>query len=379
MEGPLTKTYRMLDFIREQPDAVANTLAAVQARAPELRDAVESGRFDQVIVAGLGSSYTASQMASPLLRRCFPISVFVTVATEVGLDAGLNLGPRSLVLLVSRSGERGAIVDALTTAKAAGATCMAVTAVESSLLAEAADFVIVTGEGPESAYAKTKSVTAAAAALMQLGVALDPAGDEAAGRRAQALADVPRLLTTSVEDAEQGIGLVSEWLDSHRLALVTGTAGNQGVAMEAALKLQEAAGVVTEWEETGSALHGAISILDASWLYVSLVTRADQELHRSVLGLAGRFGANRLCVAELGVMVEECSDALIRVPEAGDPLIAPLLFLPPVQLLTYQLALARGRNPDEPPFADVMLQAMLPPGRSEPDWPLVTAKEGSQE
>jgi glutamine---fructose-6-phosphate transaminase (isomerizing) len=365
----------MLDFIREQPDAVANTLAGVQARIPELRSAVESGRFDQVIVAGLGSSYTASVMASPLLRRCLSLPVFVTVATEVGLDAGLKLGPRSLVVLVSRSGERGGIADALASAKSAGARCVAVTAVESSLLAEAADFVIVTGEGPESAYAKTKSVMATAAALMRLGVALDPAGGDESGRLSQALADVPELLAKDIETAEREIDRLSDWLHVHRLALVTGTAGNQGVAMEAALKLQEAAGVVTEWDETGSTLHGAVSILDSSWLYVGLVTRSDQELHKAVLDLAGQFGAGRLGVTESGVTLEEKTDAAIEVPET-DPLIAPLLFLPPVQLLTYQLALARGRNPDEPPFADVMLQAMLPPGRSEPDWPLVTVEEG---
>jgi glutamine---fructose-6-phosphate transaminase (isomerizing) len=371
----LTNTFRMLEFIREQPEAVSNTLAAVQARLPEVRDALEGDRFDQVIVAGLGSSYTASQMASPLLRRCSPIPVFVTVASEVGLDAGLKLGPRSLVVLVSRSGERGRIVDALATAKAAGATCFAVTAVESSLLAQSTDLVLVTGEGPESTYAKTKSVMASAAALMQLGVALHPGGDESA-RLEQALANVPQLLATGIGQAQRDIERIREWLAGYRLALVTGTAGNQGVAMEASLKLQEAAGVVTEWDETGSALHGAVTILDDSWLYVGLATRADEELHRSVLELAGQFGAGRLCVVEPGVTLDTNNDELMGVPEADDPLIAPLLFLPPVQLLTYELALARGRNPDEPPFADVMLQAMLPPGRSEPDWRLVTAKEG---
>jgi glucosamine--fructose-6-phosphate aminotransferase (isomerizing) len=368
----------MLDFIRQQPDAVAKTVAAVQARLPEFQDTVWSDGFDQAIVAGLGSSYTASQMASPLLRRCLPVPVSVTVASELGLDAGLKLGPRSLVLLVSRSGERGSIVDALAAAKQAGATCLAVTAVESSLLAQSADFVLVTAEGPESTYAKTKSVMASAAALMQFGIALDPRRDEASHRLRQALAAVPELLATAIDDARRDIELMSEWLGSHRSALVTGTAGNQGVAIEAALKLQEAAGVVTEWDETGSALHGAVSILDPSWLYVGLVTRADRGLHQAVLELAGRFGAGRLCVVESGVTMDGASDSLVHVPDAGDSLIAPLFFLPPVQLLTYQLALARERNPDEPPFADVMLQAMLPPGRSEPDWRLMTVEEGSK-
>jgi glucosamine--fructose-6-phosphate aminotransferase (isomerizing) len=213
---------------------------------------------------------------------------------------------------------------------------------------------------------------------MQFGIALDPREDEASRRLRQALAGVPELLATGIEDAWRDIEVMSDWLANHRSALVTGTAGNQGVAIEAALKLQEAAGVVTEWDETGSALHGAVTILDPSWLYVGLVTRADQELHQAVLELAGRFGAGRLCILEPGVTMGGVSDTVVvPVPDAGDPLIAPLLFLPPVQLLTYQLALARERNPDEPPFADVMLQAMLPPGRSEPDWRLMTVEEGS--
>jgi glutamine---fructose-6-phosphate transaminase (isomerizing) len=365
---------RMLGYIREQPEAVASTLRACQPGLAELRDLVAGRRPGHAIVAGLGSSYTAAQMASPMLRRCIPVPTSVTVATEIGVDLGLPLDSDALVVLVSRSGERGGIIDALRTARRAGAICAAVTAVESSLLADEADLVITTGEGPESAYAKTKSVTATATALMQLALALEKDTAERS-QLAGALARLPELLEQGIREAELDLERLADSLMPHESALITGTAGNQGVAQEAALKLQEAAAVTSEWDETGSALHGAVSILGPAWLFVGLTTRADRDLNLSLLNLAGHFGARRLCIAESGLALDGNAEAVVRVPDAGDPLVAPLLFLPPVQLLTYHLAVGRGLNPDEPSFADVMLNAMLPAGREEPDWDSNTLKE----
>jgi glucosamine--fructose-6-phosphate aminotransferase (isomerizing) len=188
---------------------------------------------------------------------------------------------------------------------------------------------------------------------------------------------MPELLTVGIKDAERDSALMASWLLRHRLVLVTGTSGNQGVAQEGALKLQEAARVTAQWDETGNVLCGPVSMLDPAWLFVGLVTRADYELHRALLKLVHHFGADRLCIAEPGLALEGSVEALMRVPQAGDPLVAPLLFLPPVQFLTYQLAVGRGLNPDEQPFAAVLLEAMLPPGREEPDWRPAAAHEGS--
>jgi glucosamine--fructose-6-phosphate aminotransferase (isomerizing) len=365
---------RMLDYIREQPESVANTRRVCRPGIAELQQIWAGMPPKHVIVAGLGSSYTAAQMASPLLRRCLPVPTSVTVATEVGVDLGLPLGPDTLVVLVSRSGERGGIVDAQLAARRAGATCVAVTAVESSLLGQGADVVIVTGEGPESTYAKTKSVIATATALMELGLAFGADAEEMS-RLEAALARVPAILTREIEEAEHHLEPLASRLARHQSALITGTAGNQGVAQEGAIKIQEAAALTCEWDEAGSAYYGTVTILNPGWLFVALVTRADYQLSRALLDLAGQFGAYRLCIAEPGLELDGNAEAVVRVGEAGDPLLAPLLFLPPIHLLTYHLAAGRGLNPDEPLFADMMLKAMLPPGREEPDWRPATVRE----
>jgi glucosamine 6-phosphate synthetase-like amidotransferase/phosphosugar isomerase protein len=98
------------------------------------------------------------------------------------------------------------------------------------------------------------------------------------------------------------------------------------------------------------------------------VTPSDQRLHHALLELVGRFGAERLCVVERGLKVDASVKAVVEVPEGVDPLVAPLIYLPPLQVLTYSAAIARGLDPDQPAFAETMLQAMLPAGRTEPDW-----------
>jgi len=94
----------MLDYIREQPEAVANTLSACEGPVNELRDRMARRPPKNIIFAGLGSSHTAAKLASPLLRHFLPVPTTITVATEVGLDLGLELGPDTLVVLTSRSG-----------------------------------------------------------------------------------------------------------------------------------------------------------------------------------------------------------------------------------------------------------------------------------
>jgi glucosamine--fructose-6-phosphate aminotransferase (isomerizing) len=179
---------------------------------------------------------------------------------------------------------------------------------------------------------------------------------------------MPELLESGLQSAEQSADYVAEQLARCQFALITGTAGNQGVAQEAALKIQECAAMPSQWDEAGSAYYGTVTILGPAWLLVSLVTRADYQLNRSLLKLAGRFGANRLCVAEPHLDLVDSTEHLLQVPESTERLLAPLLFLPPLYLLTYHLAVGRGLNPDEPVFSETMLRAMLPPGREEPDW-----------
>jgi glucosamine--fructose-6-phosphate aminotransferase (isomerizing) len=360
-------THQMLEYIREEPLAVANTIRIARERIGDLQDLISRRPPKRVVFTGFGSSYTAACMAAPLLGECISVPVTVAVATELVANPGLRLDKDTLVVLVSRSGERGWLVDAEKAASQAGAATVAVTAVESSLLAREANLVIPTGEGPEAAFAKTKSVLASAVALMQIGLAFaEPS--PARARRENVLAAIPDLLETCIKNAERSAAEIVPWLVTCDHALLVGSAGNFGVAQEAALKLQEASGTTAQYDNTGNALHGALGVIGPRWAFVALVTPNDYTLDLELLRLIGQFGAERLCISEPGLDVGADTERLLLVPAVDDPLLAPLVYLPPLQILTYLLAVARGLNPDKPASAEIMLKAMLPAGREEPDW-----------
>jgi glucosamine--fructose-6-phosphate aminotransferase (isomerizing) len=358
---------QMLEYIREEPLAVASTLSRTRERIGALQELLWRRPPKRVIFTGFGSSYTAALIAAPLLGECISIPFTVVVATELVFNPGLRLDPDTLVVLVSRSGERGWLVDAERAASQAGAATVAVTAVESSLLARKANLVIPTGEGPEAAFAKTKSVLAATVALMQIGLAFaDPSPERA--RRESTLAKIPDLLEVCIRNTERDASEIVSWLAGCDHALVVGSAGNFGVAQEAALKLQEAAAMTAQYDNTGNALHGALGVMGPKWAFVNLVTPSDYALDLDMLRLIKQFGPDRLCISEPGLSIGADAERVLLVPTVGDPLLAPLVYLPPLQVLTYLLALARGLNPDKPASAEIMLKAMLPSGREEPDW-----------
>jgi glucosamine--fructose-6-phosphate aminotransferase (isomerizing) len=323
---------------------------------------------DRIVVAGLGSSYTAAQMAAPLLRRFSAIPVFVLPATDLALFGSRIVNARSLVILVSRSGERGWIHAAREAASACGARCVAVTGVRNSALARSADAVLVTGEGPESAFPKTKSVLAASGLLMRLGLALAAPEDGEVDALVAQLRQTPEAVARTIASTEPTLQAMTPWIATHEHVLIAGAGSNYGVALEGAIKIQEAAYVPAQGDDTGNVLHGALGALDERWLYVGLMTGADAGLSAAALRVVGDFRAHLLAIADPGIEVVDAADRGVRVAAPIDWLLAGLEFLPTVQILAFHWALARGMNPDRPAFADIMLRAMLPAGRNEPDW-----------
>lgn len=361
--------YRMLEYVREQPEAVTRTLHGVELKLDELASLIARTQPRRMVVAGFGSSYTAAQIAAPVFRHYAPVPTTVTVASDIGLDPSIKVDRDTLAFLVSRSGERGLLSAAVDRLRAAGATCVAITGAPDSLLARQSDLVISTSEGPEAAYPKTKSVAAAAAALIRVALALDPVRGPDWTRTTEALSGVPAQLRVAGAKSEEVLQDLGGWLAEHRNILVCGTGGNFGVAHEGALKVQETAGLASAWDNSGDALHGALGVLDPSWLVVGLATTNDIDLHRRLFELVGQFDGHRLSVVPAGLALSGLADVIIEVPSAGDVFVQPLLALSSVQLLAYYAALARGLDPDQPTFADKMLAAMLPAGRNEPDWP----------
>jgi glucosamine--fructose-6-phosphate aminotransferase (isomerizing) len=358
--------YHMLDYIHENGAALRRTLAENEATLQALVKQARLRGLQRLVVSGIGSSFTAARMAEPLFRAHSVLPVHIIPATEIDLYAGQLIDAQAAVIMVSRSGERNWVVEGLKTAIREGALGVAMTGVPGSLLAQSAQWELITGEGQELTFPKTKSVITCAGLMMRLALELAAPGDAAAARRLADLRAAPEAIDRAVQATEPQVRQLAPFIAEHSTLLVSGTASNYGVALESAVKVQEAAYIPTLSDDTGNLLHGPLGPLDARWLAVPLVGDWDLALNQELLALAGKFGAHRMPVAAPGLDLAGLAEQVIYLPEAVDPLLAGLVYLPPMQLLTYYWTLAVGRNPDAPDAMGLILEAILPPGRKEP-------------
>jgi glucosamine--fructose-6-phosphate aminotransferase (isomerizing) len=359
--------YHMIDYIHEEPTALRRTLEESDAVVETLVAGVRDRRWDRLIVVGVGSSYTAALMALPAFRLHSPIPVEVLPSTELGPYRDRWLGPRTLVISVSRSGERGWVVDEQRAARVAGSYTVAMSGVADSLLALEADLLLPTAEGPEITFSKTKSVITCAGLLMNLAFRLAPSGDALARQRLRDLASIPALLDRTINATETTIAEITSKLDAIDRIYLCGSGSNHGAALEGAIKIHETSFIVTKAEDTGSCLHGVLGTTDPRWLVVALAAHEDAAMTRAVLRLAGVGGARRMVISEPGLIGSDDAEYVVETAGKVDPTLAGLVYLPPLQLLTYHLTVARGLNPDAPSYMWAQFEAMLPAGRMEPE------------
>jgi glucosamine--fructose-6-phosphate aminotransferase (isomerizing) len=359
--------YHMIDYIREGPEALQRTLEANEGPVQELAQVVLERDLERVILTGIGSSYTAPQMAAAVWLAHSRRMVHIVESADFDSLPAHILNDKALVLAVSRSGERGYVVDSLVHADEAGAVGVAITGSADSLLAKHAHRALITAEGPEITFPKTKSVVAITGLLMRVALALGLPEDPLLTRRLAELRGAPAGMTRAIELAEPQLQQHLEAITGHSQVAISGTGANWGVALEAAMKIQEAAFVPAYANSTDGLLNGPVGALNDSWLVITMVGGRDQRLSDQLLRVAHRFGAHSLVLAEDGVILTETPTYTLHIPGHPDPSVSPLLFLPPLQLLAYYWTVSRGMNPDAPASMDAILQAILPPGRNEPE------------
>jgi len=363
----MSTTYHMIEYIHEGPEALQRTLEANEAAIRSVVARVREDGLQRVVVTGIGSSYTAAVMAAPAFRYHCPWPAYIMSAPELGYYAPRLVDVQTLVVVVSRSGERGAVVNALADSLQRGAFGVAVTGVADSLLAQTAQLTLLTAEGPEITFPKTKSVIACAGLLICLALALAEPEDKEAVERLRTLHSTPGLIKNTIQAVEPALQALMPAIQAHELVAIAGTGSNYGVAIEAAMKIQEAAYVSTRYDSLDGLLNGPVGALSDKWLVVLLITAHDLGLSKELLRVVRSLGAHSLCIHEPALDLEGLADHALTLPAPLDPLLAALVYLPPLQLLAYYWTVARNMNPDAPTSMRAILDAILPPGREEPE------------
>lgn len=363
----MAHSYQMLDYIYQSPDALTRTLQSNEAKIESIASQVRERNIQRVIISGVGSSYTAGMIAAPVFMRFCSLPTYILPSTEVAAYQPGLIDDKTLVMAVSRSGERGWVVDSFSEAVRQGAMGVAITGNANGLLAQQAPNILISGEGPEVSFPKTKSVVAHSGILARLALALADPKEPAVVATLKALNGMPGLITDTLQACEPQVQAIMPELKKYRKIMLAGTLGNFGVALEGTLKMQEASGLVVMGNETGNMLHGPWGTISPDWLVILLVTGFDQALSEINLRLAGKLGAKRLAIVEPGLDLGSLADYAITIPLKPERYLAGMAFLPPIQLLTYFWGIANGLDLDNPANASAVLEAMLPEGRQEPE------------
>lgn len=347
----------MLKEIHEQPFAVRNTLEgrvldgqiAVDTFGANAEDIFKSIQHVQIVACG--TSYHAGMVARYWLEEHAGVSCNVEIASEFRYRK-THVFPNSLLVTISQSGETADTLAALRLAKEIGyKASLAVCNVDSSSMVRESDLAFLTRAGAEIGVASTKAFTTQLAGLLMLTAAIGryhgmPADTEA--RIAQALSALPTKLEECLAITGDIEKLAPEFADKNH-SLFLGRGDQYPIAMEGALKLKEISYIHAEAYASGELKHGPLALIDAEMPVI--VVAPDNEL-------LGKLKSNVEEVrARGGIMYVFAdrnahfkSDDNMRVINLAhvDPLIAPIIYTLPLQLLSYYVAIIKGTDVDQP-------------------------------
>ena len=354
--------------ITEQPDAAHRALASrILTREPEPELALDaldglrtSGRLDavsRVTFLGCGTSIHAAMIARYALERWTRLPVEVAIASEYRY-ADPIVGPETLCIAITQSGETSDTLAATRLARDAGAPVIAVTNIVGSAITRLADATLYLQAGPEISVAATKSFVTMVITLYLLGAWLGrqrgalPEAEERA--ILHALLDTPELMRRTLDSLSEGpnaaaLGEAVTLLKDAHSSLFIGRGAGFPLALEGALKLKELSYVHAEGFAAGEMKHGPIALLDAATPLVAIATTsATYEKMVSNIQEARARDAYVIAIATEGDdAISQHADTVITVPAAPEA-FTPLFSVIPLQLLAYHVALARGCNVDQP-------------------------------
>jgi glucosamine--fructose-6-phosphate aminotransferase (isomerizing) len=342
--------------IFEQPVVVAQTLQSYIRRFEgevALPDAdLDLAAVKRLTIVACGTSYYAGLVAKYWVEQFARVPVDIDVASEFRYRQPV-LEPGGLALFISQSGETADTLAALRHARGEEQRIAVVVNVPTSSMAREADLLLPTHAGPEIGVASTKAFTCQLAVLAALAANLARAKGhltaEAERDIVHHLMEAPRALNAALNHDEE-IAAMAHLIAPARDVLYLGRGPDYPMALEGALKLKEISYIHAEGYAAGEMKHGPIALIDEA-VPVIVIAPSGPLFEKTVSNMQevrARGGKIVLISDAKGIAAAgEGSMATIEMPEVH-PLIAPLVYAVPVQLLAYHTAVLKGTDVDQP-------------------------------
>jgi glutamine---fructose-6-phosphate transaminase (isomerizing) len=342
--------------IFEQPTVVAQTLRSY-IRPVEQAVALPQMDFDlagvkRITIVACGTSFYAGMVAKYWIEAFARVPVDLDVASEFRYrDPVLEAG--GLALFISQSGETADTLAALRHAKAAGQKIAVVVNVPTSSMAREADLLLPTHAGPEIGVASTKAFTCQLAVLAALAAHLAVVKGKMTRAEEQDivghLTEVPAALNAALAH-DDDIAAMAPLIAPARDVLYLGRGPDYAMALEGALKLKEISYIHAEGYASGEMKHGPIALIDEA-VPVIVIAPSGPLFEKTVSNMqeVRARGGKVVLISDAEGLAEagEGCLATIEMPKVH-PLIAPLVYAVPVQLLAYHVAVVKGTDVDQP-------------------------------
>jgi glucosamine--fructose-6-phosphate aminotransferase (isomerizing) len=306
------------------------------------------------VLLGCGTSWHAALVGKFLIEQLAGLPTEVDYGSEFRYRSPL-VGPGSLAVAISQSGETADTLAAFREAKRRGAHGLAICNVQGSMLTREAAGTLLTHAGPEIGVASTKAFTSQLVALallaLHLGRLRGALSTEACRELLQGLTRIPHLMEQTLA-GDAAVSELSRSLVHATNFLFLGRGIHYPIALEGALKLKEISYAHAEGYPAGEMKHGPIALIDERLPVVALCPkgRVYEKMLSNVQEVKAR-GGRVIAVVSAGDTearrVLDPQDALLEVP-AVEEIWSPLLMVLPLQLLAYHVAVRAGRDVDQP-------------------------------
>ena len=340
--------------IFEQPRAIGDTLANIASFGPEIFGAnpEEWKAFDQILILACGTSYYSACVAKYWLEDIAGIPTQVEIASEYRYRTTVP-NPKTLIVVVSQSGETADTLAALRHAKDLGHPyTLAICNVASSAMVRETGWHFLTKAGTEIGVASTKAFTTQLLALYLLAVSLAKRAGKISPEKEKELLRELRHLPKALHAVlalEPQIIAWSEAFAKCENALFLGRGLHYPIALEGALKLKEISYIHAEAYPAGELKHGPLALVTDKMPVVTVAPKDDllEKLKSNMQEVKARGGKLYVFADQDTHIVSSDGINVIRLPEHYGKL-SPILHVVPLQLLAYHTACARGTDVDKP-------------------------------
>ena len=340
----------MLKEIFEQPKAIADTLLGrISGLESDVIKGLDLTDIDKVVIVACGTAYHAGLVGKYAIEKWADIAVDVELASEYRYREP-SVNKKTLLIPISQSGETMDTLMAMRYAKEKGAKVFAVCNTNGSTIPRESDAVLYTHAGPEIAVASTKAFETQLIAMYLIGLHLGRTrgtiSPELVSEIEGELSELPAKVEQILETVEPLRELTRKFSNANSM-LFLGRHVGFPTALEGALKLKELAYMHAEGFAGGELKHGPIALIEAGTPVVAIMPAAGSLLAEKMASNIQEVKARGAVIIAIADSPLAAADHLVRIPTTHE-FLQPVLSVVPLQVIAYEMAIARGNDVDQP-------------------------------